>query len=152
MDWARLTNPDQVNVFDLWLKEEGFKLEYNLYAHIYLRNDIAKVRYFPAAKREIEIVQEGPTARYKIYDDDIELKIRILYYLKYINNKYDKVKKKDLDSISIGGKEFTFIEFYYTLLLRIQGYLFLILGICSIYAPIEVKIVLFIVYSIIEVV
>lgn len=153
--------PENVDKFNKWLLNEGFKLGVKIDGAFCLYSKTVIISYYPACKAPVIIGNKSGSADGKIYGEDEELRARLLQYFAYIT-------QREKDEFNITGS-FTMMQKrtdviipqesilssrVWYIYIRIQGYLFTALLLYQLYdkdiVPGMLSFILFVLYFIYE--
>lgn len=123
-----------------WLNKEGFILRVKDNGSLYLQNKTTKIDYYHSfnVKLFITALEKG-NEEYLIYEDDEMLKDRLEKYLDFLTRKYRELIERDY---ALMGSNRSIIKsnrshginshIFWDICIRIQGYVFLAIGLISI--------------------
>lgn len=131
--------PENLLEFSNWLSNEKFVLKYSSDNTLFLQSKIAIVRYNPGLRQKVQIAPSKINdKRYLVYSENDEIKIKFEDYLKFIVERNQQlVEAESKHSIfertahSISNEKDVVIDKLWFLFSRLQGYLFLIIGLIN---------------------
>lgn len=155
------TSPAQIKELDNWLKKEGFVLRINDIGCLYLQSKTTRVDFFQILKERLSIRSiQFDNKEYLVYDEDEVLKIRLEDYLSYMTSRNQRIIEAEEKSNTLkinlfnNNKERGWnLANFWAISGRIQGYLFLLIGLMNIdeeITPNVAKFFIFIGYFVLE--